>query len=502
MNIPNPSNDSIELSQLSSSDTAINVDLVSKKELRAWYLFSFAAEPTWAAVNAIFFPVILQALANGAAFQLDHTTPCNVNTTGTNPCVVQVGSWWIDTSAYPIYINSLAVFIQAIFFVSFSSLADHGNLRKIFMIVLGILSSIVNLLFLVIVSSSMYWFAAILIILSNLFIGGSYVFLYAYVPILTINHPDVADAKKESNETYLEKYEHVANSISSHGFSAGYVGSIIALIISIGIILLAGSGNTYSFQIATAFIGVWCLAFLYFPLRHLKSRPGPPLPEGCNWLTYSWTQVFKTFRKMKHLMEAFKFLMAWFLVSDAVNTLISVAVLFAIGTLQMSKLQILLAATLTPLAGGVGVYVWLFIQRKLKLSSRQMVMIISSLYAVLPAYGLLGFVADIGLKHIWEVWMVVIWHGMMIGALQSFCRVMFSELLPKGQESEFFGLYEITDKGSSWIGGLATAAIGNATHNLRYSFWLLLAMFVLPAIIVWFVDPKKGKREAENFAKK
>jgi len=299
----------------------------------------------------------------------------------------------------------------------------------------------------------------------------------------------------------LEKYEVIANSISSHGFSAGYVGAVLSLIVSIGIILLAGSDKTYSFQIATAFIGVWCLAFLYFPIRYIKARPGSPLPAGANYLTYSWIQVIRTFRKMKHLMEAFKFLLAWFLVSDAVNTLISVAVLFAIGTLHMSKLQILLAATITPLAGGIGIYVWLFIQRRAKLTSRHMVMIISSLYALVPAYGLLGFVADVGLKHIWEVWMVVIWHGMMIGALQSFCRVMFSELLPRGQESEFFGLYEITDKGSSWIGGLATAAIGSTTHNLRYSFWLLLAMFVLPAIIIWFVDPKKGKREAEDFAK-
>jgi len=263
-------------------------------------------------------------------------------------------------------------------------------------------------------------------------------------------------------------------------------------------IFLLGSEKTYSLQIATAFVGLWWLAFLYYPIRYIKSRPGPPLPPGSNFLTYSWINVFRTFKRMKYLMEAFKFLLGWFLISDAVNTLISIAVLFGISTLHISKIELLIAATLSPFAAIFGTYLWLFIKRKFRLSTRTMVMIVCTLYAVVPAYGLLGFVADVGLKHSWEIWVVIIWHGLMIGALQSFCRVLFSELLPRGQESEFFGLYEITDKGSSWIGGLLAAAIGDATHDLRNSFWLLLAMFLIPVCILWFVDPVKGKKDADE----
>jgi UMF1 family MFS transporter len=52
---------------------------------------------------------------------------------------------------------------------------------------------------------------------------------------------------------------------------------------------------------------------------------------------------------------------------------------------------------------------------------------------MLPLYGILGLFASAGLVHQWELWPVAIYHGIMLGAMQSFSRVLFAEMLPKSR---------------------------------------------------------------------
>lgn len=76
---------------------------------------------------------------------------------------------------------------------------------------------------------------------------------------------------------------------------------------------------------------------------------------------------------------------------------------------------------------------------------------------------------------------------------------MFADLVPKGRESEFFGLYAITDKGSSWLGPLTIAAITDATQEIRYAFIFLLVLLSLPIPIIYFgVDMHQGRLDAEK----
>jgi len=83
--------------------------------------------------------------------------------------------------------------------------------------------------------------------------------------------------------------------------------------------------------------------------------------------------------------------------------------------------------------------------------------------------------------------------------LNSFCRSMFADLVPRGRESEFFGLYAITDKGSSWLGPLAVAAITDATHEIRHAFVFLLVLLSVPIPIIYFgVNMEQGRRDADK----
>jgi len=293
--------------------------------------------------------------------------------------------------------------------------------------------------------------------------------------------------------------ERVGNGISTHGMAAGYGAGVFLLVVCAGIVFAMGQDQVYPMVIGCALSGVWWLVFTIMPWRMLQSRPGPPLPSGENYLFYSWKCLFRTVRSIRQLSQAFRFLLAWFLLSDGISTVCSVSIIFGKGTLHMPQFQLIIAAIIVPIAALAGTYFWLWIQRRFHLSTRVMVIIISALYAFLPLYGIIGFFAPFGLKTIPEVWFVCIWYGAMLGAVQSFCRVLFAELLPVGRENEFFSLYEVTDKGSAWIGPLVSGAIADTTHELRYSFYFLLLMLVIPVILVWTVDVKKGKEDAKTF---
>ncbi|KAF9208267.1 Autophagy protein 22 [Haplosporangium sp. Z 27] len=98
-----------------------------------------------------------------------------------------------------------------------------------------------------------------------------------------------------------------------------------------------------------------------------------------------------------------------------------------------------------------------------------------------------------------ELFSVAAYFGFLIGAVQSYCRSMYADLVPRGRESEFFGLYAITDKGSSWLGPLAVATITDITHEIRYAFIFLLVLLSLPIPIIYFgVNMNQGRLDAEE----
>eukprot|EP00835_Amoeboradix_gromovi_P004838 NODE_406_length_9252_cov_0.363269.p5 type:complete len:142 gc:universal NODE_406_length_9252_cov_0.363269:7757-7332(-) len=80
-----------------------------------------------------------------------------------------------------------------------------------------------------------------------------------------------------------------------------------------------------------------------------------------------------------------------------------------------------------------------------------------------------------------------------VGAWQALSRAMLTELIPKGKEAEFFSLYEITDKGSAWVGPLLTALVRDWTGDFRNSFWVLIAMLVVAIPLLRNVDMDKGR---------
>ncbi|KAG0008948.1 Autophagy protein 22, partial [Podila clonocystis] len=256
----------------------------------------------------------------------------------------------------------------------------------------------------------MIWLTVVLAPLGWSCYNVSSVFSNAFLPIYARVHPKVlatAEAleKDTVNRKALEKEEDIApanydginlaimrkaeeqitNDLAAWCAGAANVGSMVVQLICIGISL--GMNNSYlSLQIAIAFTGVWWLVWTLAVMPWLDARPGPPLPKGQNWIAFSWKKNFKTFKSMRKLPQITRFIFAWFILSDGVNTVTALLYVITYQELKFSHSKSLVMTISISAGAFVGAYLFLWIRKLWALSTKFMAMLTLGLYALLTAY--------------------------------------------------------------------------------------------------------------------
>jgi len=316
----------------------------------------------------------------------------------------------------------------------------------------------------------------------------------------------------------------LSNHISSKGVGIGYAAAVSIQILSIGILILFSkaspsvSKSTLPLRVILLFVGL-CWAAGSIPTAYwLRRRPGPPLPAATaksgrfmTWVSYvgfAWRSLWRTFQVAVQLRQAVIFLLAWFLLSDAIATVSGTAILFAKTELNMPTPAVAGVSVVATLSGIAGAFSWPIISRRFGLRSNQTILCCIMLFEIIPLYGLLGFIPVIrrwgvgGLQQSWEIFPLAFVHGFVMGGLSSFCRSFFGVLIPPGSEAAFYALYAVTDKGSSVIGPAIVGRILDSTGEIRSAFWFLAVLILLPAPMVWYVDAEKGREDAVKMAER
>ena len=88
--------------------------------------------------------------------------------------------------------------------------------------------------------------------------------------------------------------------------------------------------------------------------------------------------------------------------------------------------------------------------------------------------------------------------GLVLGGSQALSRSLFSQLIPKGREGEYFGLYEISDKGTSWLGPLLFGLAYDITRSYRVAIFSLLVFFVVGMVLLFLVPMRRAIEAAGN----
>jgi UMF1 family MFS transporter len=109
---------------------------------------------------------------------------------------------------------------------------------------------------------------------------------------------------------------------------------------------------------------------------------------------------------------------------------------------------------------------------------------------VIYAYGFLYTAA--------QFWVLGAVLALVLGGSQALSRSLFSQMIPKNRESEYFSLYEISERGTSWLGPIVFGVVYELTGTQRVSIVMLIIFFVVGLILLYLTDVKKAIVEAGN----
>ncbi|CAG8972465.1 hypothetical protein HYALB_00001154 [Hymenoscyphus albidus] len=538
-----------------------DVSPTTSRELRGFYAYGLAAEIFAVCGVGSFLPVTLEQLARErGVLWSDRTTSCMqkvvnnateiaVNSTSVvlaradkdknNQCIVSVFGTEVTTSSFAMYTFSMAVFVQALALISFSSVADYGSYRKKLLLGFGFTGATTSMLFIFVVPQ-IFLVGPLLVIIGVTCLGSSFVVLNSFLPVLVANHPEVQHTESDAYTIPLQPISRIAqeqhldsdikvldspslrisNKISSKGVGIGYMAAVCVQILSILLLFILSKNknisSTLPLRLVLCMVGVFWFGFTIPASTWLRSRPGPPLPSHTTstsriqgiyrYTLFAWKSLFQTVKTAFKLRQIVLFLVAWFLLSDAIATVSGTAILFARTELKLGTVAVACLSITATVSGIAGAFLWPMISRGFNLPTKNVIIACIIAMEIIPIYGLLGFIPFIqdlgvgGIQRPWEIFPLGIVHGFVMGGISSYCRAFYGRLIPSGREAAFYALYAVTDKGSSAIGPAVVGVIVDRTGTIRGAFVFLAILVLLPAPLVWAIDVEKGVEDAERMA--
>jgi UMF1 family MFS transporter len=278
---------------------------------------------------------------------------------------------------------------------------------------------------------------------------------------------------------------------SSVGWALAYIGGGLLLAIDFALSLFVDKSTLARIALCTA--GVWWILFSLPVRRWLPEYlgPGRSSPRRGSALRQGFSELAGTLRHMRAFPLTLAFLGAFLVYNDGIQTVIALASQYGTKELGLSDdvlVPTILMVQFLAFAGAL-LLGWMAKRigawKTLLLSLVLWTVVILVAY-FLPAHQALPFVALGG------------GIGLVLGGSQALSRSLFSQLIPKGREGEYFGIYEISDKGTSWLGPLLFGLAYDTTRSYRVAIISLLVFFVVGFVALLAVPIRKAIEQAGN----
>jgi len=256
--------------------------------------------------------------------------------------------------------------------------------------------------------------------------------------------------------------------VSAYGFAVGYAGSIVALLVALPFAKI-GALN-WCFLSAAALFGFFALpSFMVLP----KDRPGRY--EMSEAIYESVLGTVRTIRDVLAFRELRRFLGAYLLYEDGVNTVIFFSSIFAARTLGFGMAQLIGLYLLVQATALVGAFLWG--KPTDRLGPKIVVLCMLGLWmgVVVAAY----FVEAQS-----QFYLLAAVAGSGLGAIQAASRTFMSTLIPNGREGEFFGCYALCGKTASILGPLVFGAVSYGMAGNQRAALLAVGLFFLIGFVL------------------
>ena len=498
--------------------TATPAPLVNdKREIFGWTMYDWANSAFSTTVGTVFLGPYVTAIADEAS-------------KATNG-FLYLGIYPIHFNSYVTYVISASVLLQVTFLPILGALADYSHVRKQLLMFFCFLGAAATLL-MFFIGPGGHWLAGGLFLIANLSFGASIVFYNAYLP--SIASEDQRDR------------------VSSAGFAMGYLGGGVLLLVNLLMYLFSDSlGLTGEMvaRLSLASAGAWWLGFSLITFRTLRARHAVrPLPAGETYFSIGFRQlaallelelptsvvtslmvmplaipvlmylklpiqvalvpavgpiaVMVSFmvRKYRTLPEAVKYLAAYLLYNDGIQTVIAVAAIFAAQELGMSatnRILVILMIQFVAFGGAYG-FGWL----AGRIGARNAILLSLVVWSAVVVYAFAGMkstaiVLGIQQREL-EFWLLGFVVALILGGSQALSRSLFAQMIPKDQEAEFFSFYEISERGTSWLGTFIFGVVNQAFGSLRLGILSLIFFFIVGLALLPLVNVRKAIEEGKR----
>ena len=432
--------------------------LTKKSVRRSWYLYDWANSAFSTTVISLFIGPYLTSVAESGA-----------DASG------MISLWGLDMrpgSLYP-YAVSFSVFAQVFLLPIVGGIADRIKSRNGLLAVFAYIGSI-STMFLYFVKDGRYALGAFLLIIANISFGAALVVANSYLQDLAA--PDKRDT------------------VSSRGWAFGYAGG--GLLLLLNLVLYAGyesfgvtQGEAVRISLMSA--GVWWAIFTIITVRGLRTLNRPVGAVGSQALTVGFKELKVTLKDVRKYPETLKFLIAYLFYNDGIQTVIAISGTYAILELKLTEISLVFAILLVQITALIGAL--LLGRLSNSIGAKKVILLTLVIWTVMV---IITYALPAGQQN--PYLLIAAGIGFVLGGSQALSRSLYSQVIPRSREAQYFSFYEISERGTSWLGTFAFGVAFGLTGSYRQSVLLIIAFFVVGGLLLLRVNIRQAITESGN----
>jgi MFS transporter, UMF1 family len=495
-----------------------------RREIFGWAMYDWANSAFSTTIGSVFLGPYVASLAAGAAKAYPDGLARFLGLPVAPDSVVPFGV-------------AFSVVFQAGFLPILGAIADYSHRRKQMLQLFATIGGLATTAMFFITADT-WWLGPILFIIANLAFGAAIVFYNAYLP-------DIASE---------EERDRVSSYGFAMGYIGG--GILLALNLAFYTLRDSlGVPTDLAVRINLASAGIWWLGFATVTWSRLRPRhTARTLPEGESLFSIAFKQLSETMeapprliatlllsplliflwaplvtpfvlnlmtnrgwdqdlailpifvpmfgpiimliiflrRKYQTLPETAKYLTAYLIYNDGIQTVIAIASTFAAapiirGGLELSTDTLIAVILMIQFVAFGGALLWGKLAKRI--GARPAIIVSLVIWAGVVTYSYFGMR---GPTRVTEFFILGLFIAIVLGGSQAISRSLFAQMVPKNKEAEFFAIYEISERGTSWLGPLVFGITNQIALSLRPAIFSLIAFFGVGLIILLFVNEKKA----------
>jgi len=440
----------------------------NKKAIWGWAIYDWANSAFATTVMAGFFPIFFKQYWSYGA-------DINVST-------AQLG-----------FGNSIASLFVALMAPILGAIADKGSAKKKFLVFFAYLGVLMTAALFLVQKGQWAW-AIFVYAMGVIGFSGANIF---YDSLL----PSVAGEEK-------------IDYVSGLGFSMGYLGGGLLFLINVLMTLMPQKFGlpdaAAAIQFAFLSVALWWGLFTFFTIFWVPEKKVSALQKKRGSIVIAgFRQLAGTFKKVRHLQVVFLFLLAYWFYIDGVDTIIRMAVDYGLS-LGFESNDLIFALLIVQFIGFPAALV--FGKLGERWNVRKSIYLAIFIYMAVTIWGTM-------MAQKTEFYILAAVIGLVQGGIQALSRSYYSRLIPKNRAAEYYGFYNMLGKLAAILGPALMGLVGLIVKRIlmpasptpaqviavgqlasRWGIASILILFVIGAILFYFVDEEKGKAQAALLA--